>query len=294
MGLDKAHYHGWQGPLHSPWISCLSIVRVALVQVFRRKLYWLVIGLGLLHFVFYWAIIYGVTQVQLPPEAREMLLERFGVSVNSTAGEDNAYCKFMEGQSILVVILLAFSGNLLVGSDFQLNTLPFYLSRRVDRRHYIVGKLLAVSALVSLLTVIPALALFAEYGSFTPNTDYWLENWRVPLSVLGYGLVMCVVLSILLVSLSAWLKRAAPIAVTWCTLFLLLRAMADQWRDEDRYWVLIDLWRDIRAVGRLSFDSLSDSADRHIALCALGLLVVLCSVALAALIHKVRAVEVVE
>ena len=50
------------------------------------------------------------------------------------------------------MILLAFSGSLLVGSDFRLRTLPFYLSRRIDKRHYIVGKLLAVSAIVSILT----------------------------------------------------------------------------------------------------------------------------------------------
>ena len=55
------------------------------------------------------------------------------------------------------MILLAFSGSLLVGTDFRNKSLPFYLSRRVDRRHYIVGKLLAISVIVSLLTTIPAL-----------------------------------------------------------------------------------------------------------------------------------------
>ena len=63
----------------------------------------------------------------------------------------------MQQQSVVVMILLAFSGSLLVGSDFRMKSLPFYLSRRVDRRHYIVGKLMAISVIVSLLTTVPAL-----------------------------------------------------------------------------------------------------------------------------------------
>ena len=46
MGINNAHYYGWEGKLHSPWWATLAIVRVALLQVFRRKSYWLVIATG--------------------------------------------------------------------------------------------------------------------------------------------------------------------------------------------------------------------------------------------------------
>ena len=51
MGIDNAHYYGWEGKLHSPWWATLAIVRVALLQVFRRKSYWLVIALGVFQFL---------------------------------------------------------------------------------------------------------------------------------------------------------------------------------------------------------------------------------------------------
>ena len=150
MQIDQAHYHGWQGQLQSPWMACLAIVRVALVQVFRNKAYWLVLGLGLLRFLAFWSIIYAVTQLTLPPEAEKMFLERFGFSAASRRWRrTTATSAFIEGQNVIVMILLAFSGSLLVGSDFRLGALPFYLSRRIDRRHYIVGKLLAVSSIVA-------------------------------------------------------------------------------------------------------------------------------------------------
>ncbi len=68
MELDRAHYHGWRGELRTPWAACLAIVRVALVQVFRNKAYWLVLGLGTLRFLAFWSIIYAVTQFSLPKE----------------------------------------------------------------------------------------------------------------------------------------------------------------------------------------------------------------------------------
>ena len=36
----------------------------------------------------------------------------------------------------------------------------FYLSRRIDRRHYVAGKLVTVGAVVTIITTIPALILF--------------------------------------------------------------------------------------------------------------------------------------
>ncbi len=295
MGIDLARYHGWHGRLRSPWFAALAIVRVALVQVFRRKSYWIVLALGLINFVTFWAVIYAVTQFEIPGRAQERLLEAFGFSAHPAPGEENGYVMFIERQSVVVMVLLAFSGSLLVGADFRTGALPFYLSRRLDRRHYIVGKILAVSAIISLLTIIPALALFFEFGMFTASYEYWLENWRIPLSVVSYGLVICAVLSILLVTLSAYLQRAAPIAITWSSLFVLLRSMARQLRSatENDHWALIDPWNNMRLVGKLCFGTFSDTQEQRLAWWALLILIVICSVALAALVRRVRAVDVV-
>jgi ABC-type multidrug transport system permease subunit len=194
------------------------------------------------------------------------------------------------------MILLAFSGSLLVGSDFRLKALPFYLSRRIDRRHYIAGKLLAVSAVVALMTIVPALALFIEYGAFTSSFAYWFENWRLVVSILGYGFVLCAVLSILLVALSAWLQRTAPIAITWSSIFTMLTFVAERMREFTRnnYWTLLDVWRDMRYVGRSFFGYYPREEDRELAWWALAILLGLCTAALIALVHRVRAVDVVE
>ena len=114
------------------------------------------LALGLLNFLVAWSVIYAVTQFQLPDGGQRELLKAFGFDLNPESGGESGYIMFMQRQSLIVTILLAFSGSLLVGADFRQGALPFYLSRRIDRRHYILGKLLAIGAIVSLLTVIPA------------------------------------------------------------------------------------------------------------------------------------------
>jgi hypothetical protein len=296
MDIDQARYHGWEGRLRSPWLACLAIVRVALVQVFRNKAYWIVLALGALRFLAFWSIIYAVTQLALPPDVQRQLLERFGFSAEAERGQDNGYINFIQGQSVIVMILLAFSGSLLVGADFRLKCLPFYLSRRIDKRHYIVGKLLAVSSVVSVLTVIPAMLLFIEYGMFTSSTDYWVEHWHVAVSVLAYGLVICVVNSILLVTISAYLQRIVPITITWASVFLLLGRLGDYLAvsTDNDYWRLLDPWRDMRLVGRLCFGTFRRPLDESMAWWAFGILATLCALSLVALVHRVRAVDVVE
>jgi ABC-2 type transport system permease protein len=295
MGIDVAHYRRWKGRLRSPWMASLAIVRVALVQVFRRKAYWFVLALGLLNFLLFWSIIYAVTQFDIPLDAQQALLERFGFSPQAVSGQESGYLAFIDRQSLVVMILLAFSGSLLVGADFRLGLLPFYLSRRIDRRHYVVGKLLAISTVIALLTAVPALLLFVEYGMFTGSLDYWRDNWRVAASVVGYTAVMCLVLGLWLTALSAYLQRAAPIAITWASLFVLLRIVATQLSRAagEVRWELLDPWRDLRFVGKLLLGLAETAQERELGWWAAGILAVTCGLALVALARKVRAVEVV-
>lgn len=299
MGIDISHYHGWQGQLRSPWLACLAIVRVALLQVLRRKGYWFVLSLGLLNFLMFFALIYLSTQLPPPFQqfvSRDQMLSRMGFTAVPDRDGENGYVEFIERQSFVVMVLLAFSGSLLVGADFRQGALPFYLSRRIGRAHYILGKLVAVGTVVWLVTVIPALLLFVEYGMFTSSFDYWLENWTLVPGILGYGLVLGGALSIFLVTISAYLERMAPIAIVWASLFFMLRVIARLLAREsgnDR-WYLIDPWRDIRYVGSWFFGSWQDPQKAELAPLAAIILAVVCTILLGMLVYRVRAVEIVK
>lgn len=295
MLVDRAHYHGWTGPLHSPWWAAVGLVRVALLQLFRRKLYWFMLALGLLQFLQFSSIIYGLTQLDLGDETQRQLLKGFGFSPEPEAGQESGYTIFMQRQGLVVALLLSFAGSMLVGADFRHHSLPFYLSRRIDRRHYIVGKLLAVSAIVALLTVVPAVLLFVEYGMLTSSFDYWIDNAGVLAAVFLYGGVMCLVLSALLVTLSAYLQRLVPIAIVWSCLFLLAEALVQLATrgDPSSPVRLCDPWFDIHVTSRWLYGATLDADERQFIPWAPALLATVCAGALALLTLRVRAVDVV-
>lgn len=297
MGIDAAHYHPWNGKLGGAGIGPLrgtaAVVRTTLLQVLRRKAYWVIYALGISQFLVYWAVIYALTQMQLPPEVQRGMLRTFGFSIDAADAQDTGYLDFMEQQSFVVMILLAFCGSLMVGSDFREGVLPFYLSRRLDRRHYIAGKLLAIAGLVWLLTVVPALLLFMEYGMFTTSLEYWRANWRVVPAILGYGAVLGGVLALWLAAVSAYLQKLAPIAVVWSSLFVLLGRLGFILRESTgvREWTLLDPWKDLRLAGRLFFGEFRTRGDAQLSTSAAWLLAGLSGVALLALLRRVRAVE---
>jgi ABC-type transport system involved in multi-copper enzyme maturation permease subunit len=317
-GIDRAHYHGWQGRLRSPWWGALSVARVALWQIFRRKLYWIVIALGLAHFLSIFALVFFAAQLEAnagakiaaqapdasPAGKRARRAEGPGSWILGIANftpqpddrRDNGYLGFMERQSYIVLILLAFAGSLVVGSDFQHRGLAFYLSRGIDRWHYVLGKWLGLAGVISILTVLPALALFAQYGLYSSNLDYWLDDWWIPLVIVGYGLVMCLVLGISVMALSMYLRQAAPIAITCFSAFILLDRIGSQiseWTG-NRHWRLLSPWRDMRHAARYCFDPYLRPEDLELGGWALAIIAAVCLVCVALLYRRVQAVEVVE
>src|SRR5207249_3049776 len=67
-------------------------------------------------------------------------------------------------QGYMVMVVLALAGAILVGNDLRFGSLPFYLSKPLSAGHYLVGKCLAIAVFVNLMTTLPALLLFVQYG----------------------------------------------------------------------------------------------------------------------------------
>jgi ABC-2 type transport system permease protein len=294
VGIDSANYHAWTGKLRMPWRATAAVLRTTLSQALRRKAYWFIYAVGVFQFLFYWAVIYGLTQTEFSAQMQRGFLGALGFSAEAEDPQDSGYLVFIESQSMVVMILLAFCGSTVIGTDFREGALPFYLSRRIDRRHYIAGKILAVASLVWLLTVVPALLLFFEYGLFTTSTDYWADNWRVVPAILGYGGVLGLAMSTWLVALAAYLQKLAPIAVTWSSLFILLARLSGMMRDRTNvdHWLLLNPWGDIRLAGRIFFGVFRRPIDEELSRDAALILVAATLIALIALFHRVRAVEV--
>jgi len=301
------HYRPWRGEFHGPIFSVWPIARVSLWMIFRRKLFWGLYGLGLLIFFMFffgqyllaWAetqaaeetVRVGVVRAE-PGKLIQVLRE-----VLKLNGTGYTYRNFFWYQGYMVMIILALAGSIIVGNDFQFGSLPFYLSKPLGRWHYLIGKCLAAGVFVNLMTTLPALILYVQFG-LLDSWSYFVENIRLLLGILGYGAVLTVSLSLFMVATATWLRRTVPMIMTWATLFfffpLLGRALVNGFHYEAR-WELIDLWNNAYLIGNALLGLGADAVrPPHPALSEAALVLgVLSFVCLIYLNLRIRAVEIV-
>ena len=241
------------------WFSVWPVARTAMHLVFRRKLFWLLLAIALLSFVFTFGAIYllATLKQELPQMARFITS-----MLKDLDGSGTTYLNFMKLQGTVMMILLAFAGSVLAGNDHARGGFMFYMSRRITLVHYALGKLLAIGLFVLLITTVPALVLFFEYGLLGNFIEYFSENFQIVFGILGYGILLSVAIGLLLLALVSWMPRPVPLVILWGGLFVFLpilsRILAVALRDpevdlEEPSWRLLDIWNDLYIVGSKFF-----------------------------------------
>ncbi|HVS36702.1 MAG TPA: hypothetical protein VMS17_14170 [Gemmataceae bacterium] len=255
------HYRPWKGVFRPPFVSVWPIARTGLALLLRRRMFWGLYALGLMVFLLFFFGLYLLAwfETQLG-QARVMIglvPVRPGDLVDLLAfhlhldGSAETYSNYIYYQGYVVMIVLALAGSVLVGNDFRYGALPFYLSKPLSRRHYLLGKGLAVAAFINLTTTLPALVLFVEYA-FVYSWDSFIRNGYLILGILGYGAVLTAVLTPILLATAVCVVRTVPLIMAWTTLFLLCRLLATALvvgLHFDPIWRLMDLWNDAWLVG---------------------------------------------
>ena len=242
----------WKDRPRATWLAAWPIARTALLLVFRRKLFWLLLGIALLTFMFMFGVIYLLAELKLEQPQISRLISSLRKDLD---GSGQTFLNFMLAQGTVTMILLAFAGSVLAGNDHRRGGLTFYLSRRINVLHYTGGKLLAIGLLVSLTTTLPALVLFLEQGMLGDTAKYFSENYNIAIGILGYGGLIAVTLGLLLFALVSWMPRPVPLVMSWACLFVFLPVLSGilRWVFDDRHWRLLNLWRDLYAIGSRCF-----------------------------------------
>lgn len=323
--VSLLHYRPWRGSFRGPAWGVWPIARTALGLLFRRKLFWWLYGASLLIFLMFFfgtfLLDWAQTQLTNTPFALSVKEKEFRSqdvirmaqrALRVLNGSRETFGYFFMYQGAMLMVILALAGSVLVGNDFTFGSLPFYLGKPLSRWHFVLGKCLAVGIVVNMLTTLPALLLFAQHSldswDYLVDPDYfWRTNTgtgpaSLPLllGILGYGLLLTVCLSLLLVATASWVRRTMPMIMVWTSLFVFLRMLAAllvEGLHLDERWRLIDLWNDLRLVGyaclgfRHAEIQPAPQPEIHEAALALGGVCLLC---LTYLNLRTRAVEIVK
>jgi ABC-type transport system involved in multi-copper enzyme maturation permease subunit len=200
LSIFKREYRAYTGTLTSRWVRLGVIVRYALAEAWSSRITVGLFTLSMLPVIVYLVGIYLANN----PVARMLIMRR-----NPTLAINAGYfLKVLETQCWLALVLTAWIAPRLVCFDISDNALPILLSHPISRFGYVLGKFVALSSCLSLATWIPCTLLFA-YQGYSSAQPWVLPNLRIAVGLVVGSLLWILLLSLLGLALSAWVRWKA-------------------------------------------------------------------------------------
>jgi ABC-type transport system involved in multi-copper enzyme maturation permease subunit len=159
--------------------------------------------------------------VDIKGEAEEEKIERS--FYNIFWGNEFNYERFL-----WFILMTAVCGGGIIASDLKNNTFTLYLSRPLTSLDYTIGKFLALSGILSLITLLPVIAIFLVGMAFRDETFTYFINhiWLLGGMILSY-VIAIVIFSSLSLALSSLTKRGIYAGVGIFAFFIFTPPVSD-------------------------------------------------------------------
>ena len=197
MAVYRRNYKPYAGALTPAWSRFMVIFRYSRKSLFRSKVQ---TGLFVVCFFFPLACL---VMIYLAHSAG--FLAKIGIPSEILSIDNNFFFRYMSTQGALAFLLTAFAGPGLISPDLANGALPLYFCRPFSRAEYVLGKSSVLAILLSAVTWIPGLVLFAMQASLEGATWAWTNLW-IAGSLIMSSLIWIAILSLLAMALSAWVK----------------------------------------------------------------------------------------
>jgi len=133
---------------------------------------------------------------------------------------------FMYVQAAFAVFLAAMAGPGLVAPDLSNNALPLYLSRPLTRWSYALSRLTVIIGMLSVVTWVPGLVLFGLQVGLAGG--WWLlANWTLGAGMVAGFLLWLLVLSLVAMASSAYVKWRIVAGAVSLAFFFILAGIAE-------------------------------------------------------------------
>jgi len=285
VAVYRRTYTSYSGALTPAWSRCLVLFRYSRRNLFRSKFQ---TGFFVLCFFFPLLCLIGIYLAH-----NLSFLERYSGSTRLLNIDNKFFFVFITVQGVLAFMLTAFTGPGLISPDLANGALPLYFCRPFSRAEYVLGKASVLAILLSEITWVPGLVLFAVQASLAGSSWTWDHLWIVSSLVLSSCLWIAI-LSLLAMALSAWVKwRIVAAALLLAVLFFgggFGQAINTVMRTQSGHFIDI-----VYLIGTVWTSLFRIDNDRGMSSSAAWIaLLIYCGICLALLVRKVRAYEVVK
>ena len=198
MAVYKKSYRPYQGALTPAWSRLFVITRYAFADMRRRR------ALTTFYLASFAYPLICALILYLRHNTSAISVLKVDASKLITVGT-MFFAHFLGWQSMLAFFLAAFVGPGLISPDLSHNGLSLYLARPFSRTEYVLGKMSVLVGLMSLMTWIPGLLLFALQG-YLEGWQWASDNMRIAWALFAASWTWILVLTLLALALSAWVK----------------------------------------------------------------------------------------
>jgi ABC-2 type transport system permease protein len=219
MAVHKRGYERYAGPRTGPWARFFVLPRYAWRRLYQQRLVLLLTMLACVWPLLCAGFIYLTNHVELlqglEPEFRQFIQV-----------DGRFFSVFMYVQAGFAVFLAALVGPGLMAPDLANNALPLYLSRPLTRWSYALSRLLVLVGMLSVVTWIPGLILFGLQVGLAGGS-WFRANWTLGAGMLAGFLVWLLILSLVAMASSAYVKWRVVAAAVSLAFFFILAGVAE-------------------------------------------------------------------
>jgi ABC-2 type transport system permease protein len=286
---DQSYAH-WKGRLEGHVFRWLPITLNGIRLAFRTKLFRILFIFCMIPFVVRAGMIvvvaYAESMPQGPPghEIMRILMDK-----------GHFYYGFLLREQLFgIVAMCLFAGCPLVARDIKSRALEVYFSKPILLTDYLLGKFMVVAFFLACMSLFPGLLLMITDLSLSEDPDNTSRVLEVLPRVLAVSLITVVFVSILVLAASSLARSARNAAVVWfafhLALFIASRIAARIFATPDLK--LLDPRSSLQYLGQMILDYGHQYAWSW--WIPSGYLCLLIVGALAVLVARIRAVEVVK
>jgi ABC-2 type transport system permease protein len=199
MAVYKKTYRPYDGALTASWRRFLVIPRYAFEDLHRSRF---------LNTFFTLSFAYPlISALLIYVQHNASVLNLFGAQNASRLITINVvfFMSLLGWQGMLALFLASFIGPGQISPDLANDALSLYLARPFSRVEYVLGKMFVLLVLLSLMTWVPGLLLFFLQG-YLEGWSWVSENSRFAWAIFVGAWIWILVLSLLALALSAWVK----------------------------------------------------------------------------------------
>jgi ABC-2 type transport system permease protein len=220
VAVYKRTYRPYEGPLTPERWRFLVLPRFAFREIFESRVLLAFLVLCLLPFLTEAAGIYIANSAA----ARAVL----GMTDPGTVMRREFFFVALVVQGFLAFFLTAWVAPVLVSPDLVNGALPLYLSRPFTKAEYVLGKASVLLVLLSGITWVPVLLLFALQAGLAGGG--WLAgNLRQAWGILAGAWIWISVLTLLGLAVSAWIRWRLVASGALAGVFFMGSAFGEAW-----------------------------------------------------------------